>query len=76
MEFLKYYDFDLMYHPGKANKVAASLSRKEIQEEKLMILEYDLLEKFRKLELQRTWTLMGVLLGNLNVMSDLKKRIR
>lgn len=76
MEFLKDYDFDLKYHLGKANKVANALSRKEMQEAKLMIIEYDLLEKSRKLELQYTWTPMGVLLGNLNVMSDLKKRIR
>src|SRR3954470_16380134 len=28
MEYLKDYDFDLKYHPGKANKVADALSRK------------------------------------------------
>jgi len=28
MEFLKDYDFELLYHPGKANVVADSLSRK------------------------------------------------
>nr|KYP59799.1 Retrovirus-related Pol polyprotein from transposon 17.6 [Cajanus cajan] len=30
MEFLKDYDFQLMYHPGKANVVADALSRKSI----------------------------------------------
>jgi len=28
MEFLKDYDFQLIYHPGKANVVADGLSRK------------------------------------------------
>lgn len=30
MEFLKDYDFELKYHPGKANKVVDALSRKEM----------------------------------------------
>ena len=29
MEFLKDYDFTMEYHPGKANVVANSLSRKD-----------------------------------------------
>jgi len=30
MEFLKDYDFELQYHPGKENVVADALSRKSI----------------------------------------------
>ena len=30
MELLNDYDFDLHYHPGKANKVADALSRKSV----------------------------------------------
>ena len=31
IEFFKDYDFQLIYHPGKANVVADVLSRKKIQ---------------------------------------------
>ena len=37
MEFLKYYEFDLNYHPGKANIVADALSRKSLSVSKKMI---------------------------------------
>ena len=48
IEFLKYYDFQLIYHPGKANVVADALSRKKIQMSSLMIRELTLIEDFRK----------------------------
>jgi len=31
IEFLKDYDFQLIYHPGKENVVGDALSRKKIQ---------------------------------------------
>jgi hypothetical protein len=76
MEYLKDYDFELKYHPGKANKVADALSRKEIHKAELMMLEYALLEKFRDLNLQFSWTQDGVIMGNLNVTSNLREEIR
>lgn len=45
MEYLKEFNFGLKYHPGKANKVADALSRKEMHKVELMMLEYALLEK-------------------------------
>ena len=36
MEFLKDYDFELLYHPGKANVVADALSRKTVHATHLM----------------------------------------
>jgi len=52
MEFLKDYDFKLLYHPGKANVVADALSRKTVHTTRLMISEVELLEKFRDMILQ------------------------
>jgi len=52
MEFLKDYDFELLYHPGKANVVADALSRKIVHTAHLMIKEVELLEKFRDIKLQ------------------------
>ena len=44
IEFLKDYDFELSYHPGKANVVADALSRKSLHISSLMVKEMDLLE--------------------------------
>jgi len=47
MKFLKDYDFELHYHPGKENVVADALSRKSLHVSLLMIQEMNFLEKFR-----------------------------
>jgi len=52
MEFLKDYDFELLYHLGKANVVADALSRKNVHIAHLMIKELELLEKFIDMKLQ------------------------
>ena len=70
------FDFDLKYHPSKANKVADVLSRKQIHKVELMMLEYDLLDKFWNLNLHFPWTQNGVMMENLNVTSYLRERIR
>ena len=75
MEYLKDYDLELKYHPGKANKVADALSRKVLHNAELMMLEYSLLENFRDLNLQFVWTQEGMLMGNLNVNSTLRDEI-
>ncbi|CAJ2645798.1 unnamed protein product [Trifolium pratense] len=54
LEFLKDYDFDLSYHPGKANVVADALSRKSLHMSSLMVKELELIEEFRDLSLKGT----------------------
>ena len=43
-EYLKDFDFQLIYHPGKANVVADALSRKTLHMCALMVKELELLE--------------------------------
>ncbi|GAU45290.1 hypothetical protein TSUD_327480 [Trifolium subterraneum] len=47
LEFLKDYDFELSYHPGKANVVADALSRKSLHMSSLMLTN-PFLEKVRE----------------------------
>ena len=45
LEFLKYYDFDLSYHHGKANMVVDALSGKSFHLSMLMVRELDVIEQ-------------------------------
>jgi hypothetical protein len=49
MEFLKDYDFEMKYHPGKANVVPDALSRKSLHVSIMMINQMIILEKFKDL---------------------------
>ena len=46
LELLKNYDFDLSYHPDKANVVADVLSRKSLYVSMLMVRELEMIEQF------------------------------
>ena len=53
MELLNDYDFDLHYHPGKANKVADALSRKSVASlASLVETSLQLKDDVQQLELQ------------------------
>ncbi|XP_029148285.1 uncharacterized protein [Arachis hypogaea] len=59
MELLKDYDFELSYHPGKANVVADTLSRKSLIVAWMRIKEEELVDKFVDLKLD-----IGEVAGN------------
>jgi len=52
MEYLKDYNFDLFYHPGKANVVADALSKKKAHVLAMMIKELELIKKLRDMNLR------------------------
>ncbi|RDX83902.1 hypothetical protein CR513_35129, partial [Mucuna pruriens] len=63
LEFLEDYDFELSYHPSKANVVAEALSRKSLPISSLTIREMDLFTQFRDLSLAYEMTPSSVRLG-------------
>ncbi|MCI35428.1 hypothetical protein A2U01_0056649, partial [Trifolium medium] len=67
LEFLKDYDFELNYHPGKANVVVDALSRKSLHMSSLMVKELELIEEFRDLSLVCDTTTRSVKLGMLKL---------
>ena len=76
LEFLKDYDFELSYHPGKANGLAIALSRKSLHVSALMVREIDLLEQFRDLSLACEVTPNSVRLRTLRITTELLGDIR
>lgn len=70
LEFLKNYDFELSYHPGKTNVVIDALSRRSLHIYALMVNEMDLTEKFRDLSLVCELTPKSMKLGMLKVTNN------
>jgi hypothetical protein len=75
MEYLKDFDFDLKYHPGKANVVADALSRKALAQAEFMMHTCKLYEKIQDLNLEATEVDNGLWLHKLEVSCDLQSRI-
>ena len=73
---LKDYNFDLNYHPGKANVVADALSRKSLHMSMLMVRELELIEQFRDMSLVCEANSDSVKLGMLRLTSSILEEIR
>jgi len=76
MEFLKDYEFELLYHPGKANMVVDALSRKMVHTAHLMIKEVELLEQFRDMKLQVELRSEFIRCSTLTISSDFLDSIK
>jgi len=76
LEYLKDFNFKLIYHPGKANVVADALSRKTLHMSTLMVKELELIEQFRDLSLVSELTPDGVRLGMLKLTSNILEEIK
>ncbi|XP_052725957.1 uncharacterized protein LOC128194408 [Vigna angularis] len=76
LEFLKDYDFELLYHPGNDNVVADALSRKAVHVPVMMVKELSLVESFRDLRLQFELEPNNIKCCNLRIASDVFDRIR
>jgi len=76
IEFLKDYDFQLVYHPGKVNVVADALSRKKIQMSSLMIKEHKLIEDFRNLNLEVSILSNFISCNALVITNEFLKRVK
>jgi len=76
MEFLKDYDFQLMYHSGKANVVADALSRKSVYMSSLMIEEQKLIEQFRDLNLEVKFHIDHISCRKLTITNEFFGRIK
>jgi hypothetical protein len=76
MEFLKDYDFELKYHPGKANVVADALSRKFLHVSTTTIHQMILLETFRDLHLDVSCYSAGIFVCNVDLKNALRDQIQ
>lgn len=73
---MKDYEFELLYHPRKANVVVNALSRKTTHVSAMMIRELSLIESFRDLRLQIELEPSGIKCWSLKLTSDLLEQIK
>jgi len=76
IEFLKDYDFELLYHPRKESVVVDALSRKTVHIAHLMIKEVELLEKFRDMKLLEELGSEFIRCSTLTISSDFLDSVR
>ncbi|KAI6698855.1 hypothetical protein NL676_018974 [Syzygium grande] len=75
MELLKDYDCDILYHPGKANRVADALSRKSSIAH-LLVKEWTLLEGARDSEFKFKVGHLSSLVATLRIEPEVQAKIK
>ncbi|XP_072077974.1 uncharacterized protein [Arachis hypogaea] len=75
MELLKDYDFELSYHPGKANVVADALSRKLLYASWMMLREEEFLKEFESLKIGAQEVAGTLCLSQLQISSDFRSEL-
>lgn len=76
IKFLKDRNFELQYHPGKANVVADALNRKSIHASMTIVKEIDLKELFKDLNLVIELRSNNLCLGMLKISSEFLEEIK
>ena len=76
MVYLKDYDFELLYHPGKANVIVDALRRKIVHMSTLMMKELELIEKLRDMNLEVQVGSDHIRCGMLKVTNEFLEEIR
>jgi len=76
MKYLEDYNFELLYHPGKANVVADALSRKRVHMSSMMMKELELIEKLRDMNLELHIGSIHIRCGSLMILKWNKGRIK
>ncbi|KAA0036152.1 pol protein [Cucumis melo var. makuwa] len=75
LELVKDYDWEILYHPGKANIVADALSRKVAHSAALITKQAPLLRDFERVEIASSLGEDTSQLAQLSVQSTLRQRI-
>ena len=71
MEFVKDYDFELSYHPGKANVVADALSRRSYAASLCIVREWRLMDEVTNVVIRVLKALERVIVASLSMMPKL-----